>query len=115
MKKPDPRRRRGVDGQQVQREAEDEDQDDRRDELGDRGQREPGQRDHAVGDAAAPQRREDAADDAERHDEGERDARRASSEFSSAGPSSEETDTWYSSDFPRLPWTKFEIQSPYCV
>ena len=37
------------------------------------------------------------------------------SELSSAGRSSDQTDTLYSSELPRLPWTNFEIQSPYCV
>ena len=37
------------------------------------------------------------------------------SELTSDGPSSDETDTWYSPEVPRLPWTKFEIQLAYCV
>ena len=58
-------------GEEVEPEPEDEDQHDPRNELGDDREREPADRDDTVDGAGRVERRDDAAEDRERHDEDE--------------------------------------------
>ena len=115
VSRPAPSGHCAVTGSQPSQIAEDEDQDDARDVVRHRGERDPRDGDRLVGRACRSEARRSRR-------RGSRAGRRCTNarsasfaEFRIAGPSRSQAGTWRCSDIPRSPWTSPPAQSRYCV